>query len=268
MSDTLDEIKYIEKGNSENCLLLIHGFCSGPEDWIKQIHFFKNQFTVIAPILRGHDGNNHNERPMSIEQLSIDCLKILERRKFKKVIIAGHSMGTRLAIDISNKVKNVFGLILVDGSRFSDQNTYFQALRSFENSIHQHSYQSVLQNMFSSMFFSNDFDNQKNRIIKRAIDVPEKFSLPLRRNAIWYDSHCVDKNLNRVNLPILILHSTKIDNGKRRSVNKDEKIPYIDFVKSHNDKNTIKLFEETGHYITIEKPKIVNEIIQKWLKDL
>ena len=69
-------------------------------------------------------------------------------------------------------------------------------------------------------------------------------------------------------MPILILHSTKIDNEKRRSIKKDEKIPYIDFVKSHNDKNTIKLFEETGHYITIEKPKIVNEIIQKWLKDL
>ena len=118
------------------------------------------------------------------------------------------------------------------------------------------------------MFFSNDFDHHKNRIIKRAIDVPEKISLPLRRNAIWYDSHCVDKILNRVNLPILILHSTKIDNEKRRPIRKDEKIPYIDFVKSHNDKNTIKLFEETGHYITIEKPKIVNEIIQKWLKDL
>ena len=55
---------------------------------------------------------------------------------------------------------------------------------------------------------------------------------------------------------------------KRRSVKKDEKIPYIDFVKSHNDKNTIKLFEETGHYITIEKPKVVNEIIQNWLNNL
>ena len=140
-------------------------------------------------------------------------------------------MGTRLAIDISKKVKNVFGLILVDGSRFSDKNTYFQALSSFEISIHQHSYQSVLQQMFSSMFFSNDFDNHKNRIIKRAIDVPEKFSLPLRRNAIWYDSHCVDKNLKRVNLPILILHSTKIDNEKPRNVWKIywKWVPYINY---------------------------------------
>ena len=84
MSNALNEIKYQEKGNSENCLFLIHGFCSGPEDWIEQINFFKNQFTVIAPILRGHDGNNHNERPMSIEQLSIDCLKILKIENSRK----------------------------------------------------------------------------------------------------------------------------------------------------------------------------------------
>ena len=62
----MDEIKYIEKGNSSNCLFLIHGFCSGPEDWIDQVKFFSNQFTVIAPMLRGHDGLNYNNRPMSI----------------------------------------------------------------------------------------------------------------------------------------------------------------------------------------------------------
>ena len=30
----------------------------------------------------------------------------------------------------------------------------------------------------------------------------------------------------------------------------------------------IKLFENTGHYITIEKPQVVNQIIEDWLIDL
>ena len=82
---------------SKNCLLLIHGFCSGPEDWEDQIKFFCADFTVLAPTLRGHDGNNYKNRPMSIEQLSNDCVKILNTKSFNKVVIAGHSMGTRLA---------------------------------------------------------------------------------------------------------------------------------------------------------------------------
>ena len=36
----MEEIQFIEKGESKNCLLLIHGFCSGPEDWKDQIKFF------------------------------------------------------------------------------------------------------------------------------------------------------------------------------------------------------------------------------------
>ena len=74
--------------------------------------------TYLAPTLRGHDGNNYKNRPMSIEQLSNDCIKILNTKSFNKVVIAGHSMGTRLAIDIASKIKNAAGLILVDGSRF------------------------------------------------------------------------------------------------------------------------------------------------------
>ena len=93
------EIKYLEKGDSKNCLFFIHGFCSGPEDWEAQINFFSNKFSVIAPTLRGHDGKNTKERPMSIEQLSNDCVSIIKEKKFNKVILIGHSMGTRLAID-------------------------------------------------------------------------------------------------------------------------------------------------------------------------
>ena len=140
----MEEIQFIEKGESKNCLLLIHGFCSGPEDWEDQINFFCADFTVLVPTLRGHDGNNYKNRPMSIEQLSNDCVKILNTKSFNKVVIAGHSMGTRLAIDIASKIKNAAGLILVDGSRFCDYEKYFEVLSNFENSLKQNNYQSIL----------------------------------------------------------------------------------------------------------------------------
>ena len=48
----MEAIQFIGKGESKNCLLLIHGFYNGPEDWIDQIKFFCAGFTVLAPTLR------------------------------------------------------------------------------------------------------------------------------------------------------------------------------------------------------------------------
>jgi len=263
------EIKYIEKGNSKNCLFLVHGFCSGPEDWDAQVNFFSDNYTIIAPTLRGHDGLNTYERPMSIEQLSNDCVSILNTKKFEKIILVGHSMGTRLVIDIANKIKSCVGLILVDGSRFSNMSSYGETIKAFETSIAKDSYFKVLEKMFSSMFFSNIFESDKKRIIKRAIDIPEKYSLPLRRNAIWYDSHCIYNNLKNLNLPILILHSTKLDIKIRRApIKQNDVIPYIEFICSLSNKVKVEKFEDTGHYITIEQPEKTNKLIIKWLNDI
>ena len=95
-------------------------------------NFFCTDYTVLEPTLSGNDGNDHKIRQMSIEQLSNDCVTILNKKSFNKVLIAGHSMGTRLAIDIASKIKNAAGLILVDGSRFCDYETYFKVHSNFK----------------------------------------------------------------------------------------------------------------------------------------
>jgi pimeloyl-ACP methyl ester carboxylesterase len=99
--------------------------------------------------------------------------------------------------------------------------------------------------------------------------VPKNYSLTLRRNTIWYDSHCVENYLKALNTPILLLHSTKIDkqNGRVPIKNLDD-IPYINFIKLWTENTRLKIFEETGHYITIEEPEIVNKQITEWLESL
>ena len=204
---------------------------------------------------------------MSIEQLSNDCINIIENRKFNKIILAGHSMGTRVAIDVASKIKNLNGLILVDGSRFSNFENYFDELSAFEKSLEKSDYESILRKMFSSMFFSPQFENDKKRIVDRAINVPMDYSISLRRNTIWYDSHCVENYVKNLNTPILLIHSTKIDKENGRiTINNSDDVPYINFIKLWTDKIKIKKFEQTGHYITIEEPDIVNEQIIEWLE--
>jgi pimeloyl-ACP methyl ester carboxylesterase len=54
----------------------------------------------------------------------------------------------------------------------------------------------------------------------------------------------------------------------RSPILKQDQISYIDFIKSYSSNIRIELFEKTGHYITIEKPKIVNKIISEFINEL
>ena len=48
-------------------------------------------------------------------------------------------------------------------------------------------------------------------------------------------------------------------------INKDDDIYYVNFINNFNKNNDIVLLENTGHYITIERPQWINETILSWL---
>ena len=65
------------------------------------------------------------------------------------------------------------------------------------------------------------------------------------------------------------MHSTKLDkNRNRKPIQNNEKIDYVEFVKSLSSKVEVKVFKNTGHYISIEKPKLVNKTISEWFKKI
>ena len=49
----MEEITYAQKGNGNNCLFLINGFWSGPEDLDKQVSFFKDNLTYLFKLYEG-----------------------------------------------------------------------------------------------------------------------------------------------------------------------------------------------------------------------
>ena len=66
-----------------------------------------------------------------------------------------------------------------------------------------------------------------------------------------------------------ILKQKKLDEKRNRTpIKNNEKINYIQFVKSLTSNVDVKVFKNTGHYISIEKPKLMNKIILEWIKKL
>ena len=96
-----------------------------------------------------------------------------------------------------------------------------------------------------------------------------KFSEKILPNQIENKKLYEDSQLFEERMYSKILQSTKLDTKIGRSpIRKNEIISYIDFIKKHSSKVRIELFEETGHYITIEKPETVNKIMLEWIDKL
>ena len=127
------EMCYFEWGDdSDPTVLLLHATGFHARCWDQVIANLPNPVHVIAPDLRGH-GRTQNQPPYAWNTFSQDIVELIDSLSLEDIVIAGHSMGGRCAIDAAaNKPNLVKSLVLVDPVVMSpdlysegvDQNTY------------------------------------------------------------------------------------------------------------------------------------------------
>lgn len=105
---------YEEHGSGEP-LLLLHGLGSSSADWLLQIPVFSSHWHVIAPDLRGHGRTPLPDSGLTIEQMAIDMIELLERLDAHPAHVLGLSMGGCVALALAlARPDEVRSLILVN----------------------------------------------------------------------------------------------------------------------------------------------------------
>jgi len=261
------ELKCTDVGAGSPAVVLIHGFSSGPEDWAAQADHLSSRHRVISVALRGHGISERGAAPMSMEQLATDCLEILKDKGIDSAILAGHSMGTRVAIEAQRQSPSlVKGLILMDGSNSTSQSDLKTALAGFEAGIGKLGYAGFAKMLFAQMFYHSKHDALKERYITRALNVPEEIGSPLYKNLITWDGTVTREALQAAKIPILVVQSTTRDaKGGRRALEPGEVGAYESFVSEHAPHADVVGMPGLGHYTMIEAPTEVNATIDKWL---
>lgn len=261
------ELKHHDVGAGEPTVALIHGFSSGPEDWAAQAEHLSARHRVISVALRGHGISDRGAAPMSMEQLATDCLEILSYKGITNAILAGHSMGTRVAIEAHRQAPDVVeGLILMDGSNATSQSDVGSALAGFESTVAELGYAGFAKMLFAQMFYDAKHDALKERYIERALKVPEDVGTPLYKNLITWDGTVTSDALQAAKIPILVVQSTTRDaKGGRRALEPGEIGAYESFVLKHAAHADVVGMPGLGHYTMIEAPAEVNQAIDAWL---
>jgi pimeloyl-ACP methyl ester carboxylesterase len=239
-------IKYIDIGNGEKTLLMIHGLGQIKESWKYQFEL-SDTYRLIAVDLMGHGSNPLPDKPITLENMAIEVIELLENLEINSCYIVGLSLGGLLAQEIYRQREDlVSGLIL--------SNTTWYIPSYFANKIVSK----------SEKLFHEDKEQLIEYIVNAAIHNKEVFE-EARQSFYLSDAYleCAVSGsgynyfptLLKVNVPTLLIGGTQ---------DRTTAIWNLFVFKWIIPKAKIKIFE-VGHLSNIEAKDQFNEAIREFI---
>jgi len=111
-------IFYSSHGEGEP-ILFCYGLVGSSQHWSKQVDYFSKTHRTIWFDYRGHGNSDCPDdlSHLSFELITEDMKRLYEELGIKKATLAGHSMGTNVALAFTNRFPNkVDSLILANGT--------------------------------------------------------------------------------------------------------------------------------------------------------
>lgn len=93
------KLHYAKAGDGEKLVLLLHGFPEFWYSWRHQLATLSDEYTVVAPDLRGYNWSDKPPRvaDYKIEKIVDDCLGLIRHFGYEKAAIVGHDWGAAAA---------------------------------------------------------------------------------------------------------------------------------------------------------------------------
>jgi len=248
------KIHYLEEGNSENILLLLHGLGASAERWEYVIPLFAKKFRVIVPDLIGF---GYSDKPMAdytTDYFSKFVYKFVDKLGINDLNIIGSSLGGQIAAEsIINQNLDVAKLVLVSPSGIMKHST--PALNTYISAALYPNNESAL-NAFQTMSGRKKIDE---KIVSGFV---ERMQLPNAKMAFMStllglsNSKVVTEKLQLITIPTLIVWGEN-----------DPVIP-IEYARSFvSGINDCRFYKMIGcaHTPYVEKPEKFFQIVSDFL---
>ena len=109
------EMSYFDPDNSGQPLLFLHGTGCDASDWTAVIKELPQNGRCIALDFRGHGQSTVPTQAFSLSDLADDVLHLTDDLSLQEVVIAGHSLGGMVAMEVARRSSSVTGLVLLEG---------------------------------------------------------------------------------------------------------------------------------------------------------
>lgn len=129
---------FYRKYGSGPCFVILHGLYGSSDNWVTIARKISERFTVIVPDLRNH-GQSPHTKDHTYNLMSEDIAELIHELDIRKFILAGHSMGGRVAMNFAYKFPEMIEvLFVIDISPFGSadpENQYFEQHRKILKSM-------------------------------------------------------------------------------------------------------------------------------------
>jgi pimeloyl-ACP methyl ester carboxylesterase len=230
-------------------LVFVHGNAGTRQNWRPQIEYFARRYRVVAPDLRGHGDSGKPTGAYPISAFVEDLARLIDALDIDRAVIAGHSMGGRVAMSFAlEHPKRVLGLVLAGTSatpfaRAGEQITRVRALGR----------ERELREFIEFESGPQTPEAMKRELLEEALKTPEHVHIELWKAVSEFD---VSTRLGEIRTPTLIIVGD-LDRGTPMTAARElhERIPGSQLAIVHG----------VAHFTMLERPELVNQHIDAFL---
>lgn len=271
-----DSLYYEVKGSGEPVLFLSGGPGGSPES-LKPImdYVSKSNYSILLH-QRGtglSSNNKINPSTITLNQYVNDIDNLTKKESIDKFYIIGHSWGAMLALEyVTRNPTKVKGLILLGSSGYSldfvqsMNNEIFNRMTSSEmdsikfyfsqlNSSKDSTLMNEVQHKVSILTLSKQFYNPSfvHELLESGTMNMKVNNLMM--NDLLKNQWNLQKDLEKIDNPVVII------NGEYDPIERK----YVEALKQHLKDCELHFIEKCGHYLWLEKPDELQNIIQRFL---
>jgi len=251
-----NKIRYLESGNSDKHLVLIHGLGASAERWNKVIPIFEKYFHVVVPDLIGF---GYSDKPLvdyTPDFFSDFLKKFLDALKINAPYLIGSSLGGQITAEFASKhPDSVSKLVLVSPAGVMKQST--PALDAYIMAALYPNEQSA-KNAFEMMEASGkEVDDSIVQGFVKRMQLPNAKMAFMSTILGLKNAETITEKLKIVSTPTLIIWGSD-----------DPVIPIIhadEFVSSIKDCRFFRM-DNAGHTPYVQYPEAFAEVVLDFLQ--
>jgi pimeloyl-ACP methyl ester carboxylesterase len=223
-------------------LVLVHGWMCDQTYWDEQVPVLAEAFGVVTVDLAGHGGSGVNRASWTIASLGDDVAAVIEKTGLDQVIVAGHSMGGRVALDVARKLPDtVIGIIAVD--TFKDVSAEWdpEEVEQFISALEE-DFLNSCNGFVRSMFVEDTAAAIVDEVASDMCSGPGEIGAALIRAYVAFD---LREGFAQAGVPIRAI------NGDKSPTNVEANRELADF--------EVTLLEGYGHFLMQEAPEELSQ---------